>query len=259
MIGLLLTTSLSLPMQSAPASRPDAASRPSGVHPISELRDLAKPKTGTVRVLLVRHGQSVGNATRDDPALTEAQKDKLSERGKTEAAQAGAALRAAGVARILHSPKERARETAEIARAAFDGAKLPPLAAEPAFGGIEIGKSPIATVQPSQYLGASWQKGEDPKLEGGETLAEIAARAREGAKRIAGDSAAAGAPIAIVSHGEVVAAWLAGFDGKAVPTFLTRVKIPNASIAAFDLAPGGDATFLGIYVLPEDPPASRPK
>lgn len=259
MIRCLLPVLLSIPtMQSAPASRGAAESRPAGVHPISELGALAKPKAGTTRVLLVRHGQSVGNATRDDPTLTDAQKDTLSERGKAEAAQAGAALRAAGVARLVHSPNVRARETAEIARAAFDSAKAPALVAEPAFRGIAIGKSPVPTLQASQYLGASWQKGEDPKLEGGETLADVAARARDGAKKLAGETGAA-APIAIVTHGEVVAAWLAGFEAKAVPYFVSRVKIPNASIAAFDLGPGGEATFLGVYVLPEEPAASRPK
>src|SRR4030095_5617071 len=117
MLRCLLPLLLSFPMQSAPASRPATEAPMAGlVYPISALNQLPKPKAGDVRVLLVRHGQSIGNSSKDDPALTEAQKDRLSDRGKAEAAEAGAALRTIGVVKILHSPKVRARESAEIVR-----------------------------------------------------------------------------------------------------------------------------------------------
>ena len=76
-----------------------------------------------MRLFLARHGQSVGNATGDDPKLSEKDKDKLTDRGKKDAARLGDAVKAAGVHQLYHSPATRARETADLAAQAA-GAKV---------------------------------------------------------------------------------------------------------------------------------------
>jgi broad specificity phosphatase PhoE len=68
------------------------------------------------RILFLRHGQSVHNAHRGE--LSEAQGDLLTELGRRQAEAAGAALRGAGVTRLLSSHMMRARETAETVGAA---------------------------------------------------------------------------------------------------------------------------------------------
>lgn len=64
------------------------------------------------RFLLLRHGQSAHNAHRGELPLAEADGDLLTELGCRQAEAAGAALRGAGVTRLLSSHMVRARETA---------------------------------------------------------------------------------------------------------------------------------------------------
>ncbi|OJU84393.1 MAG: hypothetical protein BGO11_21315 [Solirubrobacterales bacterium 70-9] len=78
-----------------------------------------------MRVLFLRHGESAHNAhTGDEPLGAEAG-DLLTERGRAQAAAAGAALRDWGVTRLLTSPMRRATETAEAVGAALDLAPEP--------------------------------------------------------------------------------------------------------------------------------------
>jgi broad specificity phosphatase PhoE len=64
------------------------------------------------RAFLLRHGESVSNADPKAVALPDETGDRLSERGREQARAAAAALKGAGVTRLLSSPMRRARETA---------------------------------------------------------------------------------------------------------------------------------------------------
>ena len=66
-----------------------------------------------MRVLLLRHGESVHNADRSGEPAAHSASDKLTEKGVEQAHAAGAALAGHGVTRLLTSPLRRARETAE--------------------------------------------------------------------------------------------------------------------------------------------------
>ncbi|MGV1048940.1 MAG: histidine phosphatase family protein [Solirubrobacterales bacterium] len=66
------------------------------------------------RALLLRHGESAHNAHGGAEALADEHGDRLTERGRRQAAAAGAALRERGVTRLLSSQMRRARETAMI-------------------------------------------------------------------------------------------------------------------------------------------------
>jgi broad specificity phosphatase PhoE len=71
-----------------------------------------------VRVLFLRHGQSVHNAHRGEQPLAEVEGDRLTELGHRQAEEAGVALRDRGITRLLSSHMARARETAEAVGAA---------------------------------------------------------------------------------------------------------------------------------------------
>jgi broad specificity phosphatase PhoE len=66
-----------------------------------------------MRVLLLRHGESVHNARRSGEPAAHSEGDRLTEKGIEQAHAAGAALRDHGVTRLLSSPLRRARETAQ--------------------------------------------------------------------------------------------------------------------------------------------------
>lgn len=72
-----------------------------------------------MRVLFLRHGESVHNVHTGDERLAEELGDLLTERGRTQAAAAGEALRDHGITRLLTSPMRRATETAEAVGAAL--------------------------------------------------------------------------------------------------------------------------------------------
>ena len=71
-----------------------------------------------MRALLLRHGQSVHNAHQGERPLAEEEGDRLTELGRRQAEEAGAALRGQGITRLLSSHMLRARETASAVEAA---------------------------------------------------------------------------------------------------------------------------------------------
>lgn len=70
------------------------------------------------RALFLRHGESGHNAHRGDEELADEHGDRLTERGRRQAAAAGEALRERGITKLLSSHMRRAQETAEIVGAA---------------------------------------------------------------------------------------------------------------------------------------------
>lgn len=66
-----------------------------------------------MRLIIVRHGESHSNASRERVALPDAEGDRLTERGREQAAEAAKALAELGADRLIASPMRRAAETAE--------------------------------------------------------------------------------------------------------------------------------------------------
>ena len=66
-----------------------------------------------MRLLFLRHAESVSNAHPRAVGLPEAEGDRLTERGRRQALAAARGLRNSGVTRLLSSPMRRAQETAE--------------------------------------------------------------------------------------------------------------------------------------------------
>lgn len=70
-----------------------------------------------MRVHLLRHGESLSNADPDRIAIPETDGDALSERGLAQAEAAAEVAAGLGIARILASPMNRARATADVVAA----------------------------------------------------------------------------------------------------------------------------------------------
>ena len=71
-----------------------------------------------MRLLILRHGESLSNAHPERVALPEPEGDRLTERGREQAAAAAGWLARRRYDRLLSSPMGRARETAEAIAAA---------------------------------------------------------------------------------------------------------------------------------------------
>jgi broad specificity phosphatase PhoE len=72
------------------------------------------------RALLLRHGESAHNAHTGREALGHEEGDRLTERGREQAAAAALGLSGQGITRLLSSPMRRARETAAAVGSGLD-------------------------------------------------------------------------------------------------------------------------------------------
>jgi broad specificity phosphatase PhoE len=72
------------------------------------------------RVLFLRHGESAHNAHTGAESLAPDEGDRLTERGREQAAAAALGLSGRGVTRLLSSPMRRARETAAAVGSGLD-------------------------------------------------------------------------------------------------------------------------------------------
>ena len=183
------------------------------------------------RLLLARHGQSVSNAVR---RFQGAQDVALSPLGVR---QAEALRLAVGRRRITHvyaSPLERARRTAEIARA---GLALPMTVVDD-LRELSLGEWEGCTVEEIRTQAgdpyARWVR--DPVRclpPGGEPLADVQARVLRAVEGIAA-AHPNGDDVLIVSHGGVISALLAHWLGLPLSS-IWRIAVANCSLS--EIAP----------------------
>src|SRR5437660_2093043 len=137
----------------------------------------------------------------------------LSELGRAQAAAVGQSLRDRGIKRIVHSPLERARETAEIVNA-----QLPspvPLEADPALREAEFSRYlqgvpywQIPVRRPLWFV----HKAKRGLLPGDESIAAMAERVLGVVRRLTREHP--GETMALVSHADpLVATWII-LDGR---------------------------------------------
>ncbi len=161
-----------------------------------------------VRVYVVRHAEAWKNVPflRRPPGLSAAQLDSLTDRGRAQARAVGTRLAGAGVTRVVSSPAQRARQTAErIADVLGTG----PIEVSAAFRPLEHGTSREAANY--RWRTGHWQRAEDPRPPGGESLGDGLARAVRFLEAIG--RTAPGTTLVVVSHGEITAALLSRAAG----------------------------------------------
>lgn len=141
------------------------------------------------RLCVVRHAQAFKNLDPRPEDLTPEQRDSLTPEGEAQA-RALAARIPAEVALVLTSPASRTQQTA--ARLASVTPRV-----EPALRPLDGALSWDARV-------AAWTRGEDPRPEGGESLADGAARTGALLARLRAELTPGQVAI-VVTHGDVAA------------------------------------------------------
>ena len=159
----------------------------------------------------------------------------LSARGRAQAQAVGQSLRERGIGRILHSPLDRARETAELVNA-----ELPapvPLIPEPALTEAEFGRY-LQGVTPWQVpiLRPRWyiHKLRRGTLPGDESIEQLGSRVLAVVHRLARDHP--GETSLFVSHADPLgAAWIL-LDGRAQSEpEMARKSVGRAAILELEL------------------------
>jgi broad specificity phosphatase PhoE len=180
--------------------------------------------------MVVRHGRTGHNASglllgRLDPAL-----DELGERQATAVA---ATLAATGVDRVVASPLQRARQTAEaIAAAAGVPVEIDDRWIEIDYGALD--GTPLSEV-PTELWG-TWR--DDPSFapEGGESLASVADRVADACGAVADEARKRN--VVVVSHVSPVKAavcWALGVG----PGVSWRTFVAPGSVTRIGIGPGG--------------------
>jgi probable phosphoglycerate mutase len=144
-------------------------------------------------LILVRHGQSTGNA---DGLLLGRIDAPLTEQGEAQARSVGPVL--TGVTRVISSPLQRARRTAEAL-----GLGLP-IEIDDRWIEVDYGEydgRPLGAVPDEVW--ARWRSDPDFRPPGGETLAEAGTRVRSACEELFGadgEGARGSGAVVVVSH-----------------------------------------------------------
>lgn len=195
------------------------------------------------RVFLVRHALAYSNLQPAPDGMTGAELDRLTDLGRAQAERTATALRDRGVALILSSPANRARETADILAARLGV----PVRVEPRIRPLEVGDG---LDWPDRF--AEWEAGRDPSPTGGESLAELGVRVAGLVDGLPGELAG-GTAVVLVAHSEVIGAYL-GHLGDTPPHRRLEDSVGNASISVVDVTPGGDPAVRARDLRPEAAP-----
>ena len=189
-------------------------------------------------LILLRHGRTASNAAglllgRDDPPLDEV--------GAAQAAAAAAVL--GDVARVVSSPLQRARQTAE-----FLGR---PVTVDDRWIELDYGEfegRPFAEV-PAETWGR-WRSDPGFRPPGGESLADVGARVRAACEELLDE--AADADVVVVSHVSPIKAAVAWAVG-AGDDLAWRLHLDPAAITRVTLGPRGPV-LRSFNEVPPPPP-----
>jgi len=179
-----------------------------------------------MRLLLVRHGESVWNEVRRFQGATDV---PLSARGRDQARALGRALRGRRLAAAYVSPMERARETAEIA---LEGAGVP-LTPMEELRELSLGEwegcsaEEIMRREGDPYR--AWLRAPvDCSPPGAEPLDAVCARVLRAVDRIAATHRD-GEDVLVVAHGGVISVYACHLLGCSFNA-LWRLRVDNASL-----------------------------
>jgi broad specificity phosphatase PhoE len=175
-------------------------------HEAIPAKRIGMPLTPSGRLLLVRHGESEGNATRTFTPDTEV---PLTDVGRDQARRAAEVLRAqfAPVA-VVASPYARARVTGEIIAAALAlEVRIEPDFREQWLGDLRGQPYDVVRRDPAFDPRRRWEW----RPPGGESLVDVQRRVAPALERLAQDHAVG--DVVLVSHGGVMLALWAHFVG----------------------------------------------
>lgn len=193
-----------------------------------------------LRVYLVRHAESKKNVVHL-PWTPEEELDTLTAQGRRQAVAIGNFLNDKGIVAIMSSPAGRTRETANAIgqvigwKAGYE--------VNPAFASLRGGKSLDGNQISWAWREKQWSLGQDPRPEGGESLADGELRAKGSLEKLAGNFP--GKAIVIVSHGDICAALLGYAENIPMSKRYASHNVPTGSVSEFIM------THTGWYVIEE--------
>jgi probable phosphoglycerate mutase len=219
----------------------------------NSLADLPPIPAGTMRVFVVRHGQSVHNL-QPPPDLPQDQLDRLTPLGLEQARAAGLALRSLGISLIVCSPMRRTRETAEEIRAVMGDVEI---RVDERLRPLEMGTNGDGAPLEWNDRWAEWEFGRDPVPNGGESLGQLGMRVFQ--VILALKDAYADRSVVFVSHSEVISN-LTGFLEGTTLTGRFAARIKNGSLTAVDSPPAAFprllmSNFVPVMAAPVPAPA----
>lgn len=181
-----------------------------------------------LRVYLVRHAESKKNVVHL-PWTPEEELDTLTDEGRRQAVAIGDFLNDKGIVAILSSPAGRTRETAK-AIGQVTGLKAG-YEVDPAFASLRGGTSEDGNQITWAWREKQWALGQDPRPEGGESLADGESRAKAAVKKLAEKFPEKS--VVIVSHGDICAALLGYAANTPMPKRYVTHNVPTGSISEF--------------------------
>ncbi len=190
----------------------------------------------SIRLILVRHGESEGNR---DRTFTQSGEVQLTETGHAQArATAGVIAQQYAPQRIVSSPYTRARQTAEIIAAHFQLAvEFEPDLREQSFG-VFAGKPYTSLLDAEGYHdGPRWNW----RPPDGESLVDVSQRVVPALDRIARQSQG---DTIVISHGGVMLALCAHVAG----TWDAVGVTPNAGVVVIEYVDGRYTFVTGVAV-----------
>jgi broad specificity phosphatase PhoE len=204
----------------------------------SEPTAAADPDTTTSPTLcVVRHAEAFKNL---DPkthpevaAMSKADLDHLTAAGEAQAEALATRLPTTEVI-VYASPAARAQETAERLQRGS-------VTVTEALRSLDGGPSLAARE-------AAWRRGEDPRPEGGESLADGALRVDALVDTLR-DEARPGSTIVLVTHGDIAPLILGAADGAALLERPLRVSLPTGAMRCVALRE------IDVIVAPADAPS----
>ena len=191
---------------------------------------------------LVRHGETANNAE----GMSRGRSDvPLDQTGQHEAANAAGYLKGKGVGRLISSPVERARQSADTASSALGV----PAEYDDRFASRDIGD---LQGQPEEEAGhALAENAEQPNEQlpgGGESQDDLDSRVRDGLFDLLRTPSTA--PAAVLTHDSVISSAFRLFHGDNVPP---TDSVPPGGVAGVFPVDGGGFTIRPVY------PAMMPK
>ena len=217
------------------------------------LAALGPVPAGTVRIYLVRHGQALSNLEPPPPPSAAPHGlDHLTPLGEAQARKVGEILARQGVKLVLTSPAGRAKESAQQIAAALGAA---PTRVETRLRPLELGRDASGKPLSWDDRAKEFAGGRDPAPAGGESMAQVGERVMALAKGLQAEAPAAS--IALVAHGEVIAAFVGEIQGTP-PAQRYPPRLANGSITVVEARPDGIvALLLANHVPPGMPSPPR--
>ena len=217
------------------------------------LAALGPVPAGTVRIYMVRHGQALSNLEPLPPPSAPPQGlDHLTPLGEAQARKVGEILAGHGVKLVLTSPAGRARESAEKIAAALGAA---PPRVEARLRPLELGKDASGKPLSWDDRAKEFAAGRDPAPAGGESMGQVGERVMALVKGLRVEARAVS--VALVAHGEVIAAFIGAVQGTpAAKRYPPRLA--NGSITVVEARPDGRVALLFANHVPPGMPSPAP-